>query len=470
MHQAWHIFKKDVRYLAREIAFLLALEVALFWLGAHGIRADASDAFSVLVAITAAYTIARLIHAEALAGENQFWVTRPYYWPSLLAAKLLFILAFINLPILLAQTGSLLVRGFPPSWIVPGLLWVQILVLICVVLPFTVIAALTDGLATFFGAILVVALIVFGRYWFGIWSRLGTPESLEWLQETVGYTALALFAPPIILLQYKLRRTLFGRTLGVSLAVCGACAYMFISWRTLFPLQQWSSSQPVNVRISKASDEKLEFNRDGRELQLRFPLVVGGVPDGDRLEVDSYSVSLQTADGGTWPLDLSTLNLRPTPTRLSIVSGSYRRTGAELPQPLLDRPKQPLTLRATFYLTIFGNSRERTITLRTKPSDVMDRIQCFAGYLNNVVCQSPFRWPGELVSQKSGAGHSDLTRLISYSPFPATLSLAPIAWEGTAMYSETPLPADRPVTIQVEEPVAHLRREVEVDNLYLDAR
>src|SRR5271165_2344871 len=130
MQQVWHIFKKDVRYLRQEIAFLFALAVALYWLGGL-LRGDISDAFGVLVAITAAYTIARLIHAEALPGENQFWVTRPYRWQSLLAAKLLFILTFINLPVFLAQAASLLGRGFPIAWIVPGLLWVQVLIVIC---------------------------------------------------------------------------------------------------------------------------------------------------------------------------------------------------------------------------------------------------------------------------------------------------------------------------------------------------
>src|SRR5256885_7885270 len=40
--------------------------------------------------------IARVIHDEVLPGDNQFWITRPYSWKSLLGAKALFILAFIR--------------------------------------------------------------------------------------------------------------------------------------------------------------------------------------------------------------------------------------------------------------------------------------------------------------------------------------------------------------------------------------
>lgn len=140
-----------------------------------------------------------------------------------------------------------------------------------------------------------------------------------------------------------------------------------------------------------------------------------------------------------------------------------------LPQHILDKPHQPLTLRATFYLTLFGNARERTITLRKKPADIMDGIQCYAGYLNKLVCRSPFRWPARIVSQSSEHGHSDLIRLISYSPFPANLDLDPIVRIGEVYLKETPLPEDRLVTVEVEQPVAYLRRDVEVHNLYLDA-
>jgi hypothetical protein len=119
---------------------------------------------------------------------------------------------------------------------------------------------------------------------------------------------------------------------------------------------------------------------------------------------------------------------------------------------------------------VFGNARERTIALRKDPTNVMDGVQCYSGYLNNVICRAPFRWPARMVSQRSGAGQAYLTRLISYSPFPATLDLAPLVWEGTAMYSEKPLEEDRQVTIHVEEPVAYLQRDVEVHDLYLEGK
>jgi hypothetical protein len=38
------------------------------------------------------------------------------------------------------------------------------------------------------------------------------------------------------------------------------------------------------------------------------------------------------------------------------------------------------------------------------------------------------------------------------------------------MYKETPLVEGRQVTLHVEEPLAYIRRDVEVHDLYLDAK
>src|SRR5580658_389901 len=111
-----HIFLKDVRHLWREIAVSLALvvtygrNVPYSW--AHpGVAATGAAALVgaffdaefwarmlvVLVPVAWVFTVIRVIQSESLVGDRQFWVTRPYDWRQLLAAKLLFILVFVNL-------------------------------------------------------------------------------------------------------------------------------------------------------------------------------------------------------------------------------------------------------------------------------------------------------------------------------------------------------------------------------------
>jgi hypothetical protein len=87
MRQALHIFKKDVRYLWYEIAITLALVV--MFVGFRWIE--------FILPIAWCYLAARVIYAEPLPGDRVFWITRPYAWKSLLAAKALFILTFVNL-------------------------------------------------------------------------------------------------------------------------------------------------------------------------------------------------------------------------------------------------------------------------------------------------------------------------------------------------------------------------------------
>src|SRR5207244_1794787 len=112
-----------------------------------------------LMIFAAAYLIGRLIHAEAIPGIRQFWITRPYRWRSLLMAKLLFIFAFVNIPVLLAQLVILLIAGFSLHAILPGLLWCQFLLFAGVALPVTAVASLTPGTVAFiFTAAILLAI------------------------------------------------------------------------------------------------------------------------------------------------------------------------------------------------------------------------------------------------------------------------------------------------------------------------
>ena len=122
MKQMLHIFRKDVRHLWREIAASLALLVAFAWLDirswsqpygegmATGVSALLGAEMlpglvNLLLPLSWIFLIVRVIQGESLVGDRQFWVTRPYDWKQLLAAKTLFVLTFVNFPLLL--TGCL---------------------------------------------------------------------------------------------------------------------------------------------------------------------------------------------------------------------------------------------------------------------------------------------------------------------------------------------------------------------------
>src|SRR5436190_1104295 len=113
----------------------------------------------VLLPIGAAYLIARLIHAEAIPGHNQFWLSRPYQWRSLLGAKITFILLCVNLPLFAARLTLLLLQGFPLSPGGSNLAWSQLAMTVAVLLPLVAIAAMTSGLAPFIAASIIAILV-----------------------------------------------------------------------------------------------------------------------------------------------------------------------------------------------------------------------------------------------------------------------------------------------------------------------
>ena len=96
MNQIITIFKKDARHLWPEILVSLVLTAALVriypytWAPRDYISIPLQQvavALLFLVPMSWWILITRLIQSESLVGDRQFWLTRPYEWKKLLAAK-----------------------------------------------------------------------------------------------------------------------------------------------------------------------------------------------------------------------------------------------------------------------------------------------------------------------------------------------------------------------------------------------
>lgn len=119
-----------------------------------------SGPVTLLLPIAWCLLIARVIHAEALPGDRHFWLTHPYSRTGLLLSKAMFILAFINIPLLIAQAMILSLDGFPLSSYLGGLLWNQLMITAVVLLPAATVAALTRNLAQFVPAAVLAAAVI----------------------------------------------------------------------------------------------------------------------------------------------------------------------------------------------------------------------------------------------------------------------------------------------------------------------
>jgi 1,4-dihydroxy-2-naphthoate octaprenyltransferase len=105
--------------------------------------------------------ITGVIHADSLVGERQFWITRPYRWPQLVGAKVLFIAAFIYVPFSSGQWMLLRDAGMHPLAYLTGLLNLRLVTGIAV-LPMACLAAVTSNFAKMLLGLLCLILFVAG--------------------------------------------------------------------------------------------------------------------------------------------------------------------------------------------------------------------------------------------------------------------------------------------------------------------
>src|ERR1700730_4731752 len=256
MRQALHIFKKDVHHLWFEIAVAIAVVAAFTFTGARRAqwlvdpvtnRIAAWTLVMILLPLAWWTLIARVIHDEPLPGDSQFWITRPYSWKSLLGAKALFILAFINLPLLIADGVIVRAYGLPLGAELPGLLWSQILLTIVFLLPMVALSALTTGFVQLIFAILtpcVIALAV----------AIVDPEVVlgaflggsDWVRSYYAFLVISVAALAILIWQYSRRKTAAARSLAVAAGILVVAGITLIPWSAAFRIQSWLSKQRVD--------------------------------------------------------------------------------------------------------------------------------------------------------------------------------------------------------------------------------
>jgi hypothetical protein len=463
MQQVFHIFKKDVRYLRIEIGLMLTLMALFASLGAWWAE--------FLIVFTAGYLIARVVQAEAIPGDNQFWLTRPYGWRTLMGAKVLFILTFVNLPICLAQLAIVLIAGFPIGAVVGGLLWSQVLFIFLLSLPVVALAVLTRGILPF----LLSALIMFTLY-FSSSSILGLrvnapwPGAVLWTRDTtvVGLTVAAAMA--IVFLQYRSRQTRFSRVLAVAALIVVLATYTAFPLSTAFAVQSRMSKQPfdaTSLGISVDRPAKQLFLRwkakEAAEVPVHLPIKMENVPPGMDLRADLFLAGITTHEGRHWestsrhPSAVSMQTLKETTARIETTMFVDRSFYDSL-------AGQSVTIHGSLFLTAFGNLRSETIPLQDKPVNLRDGMQCYLGVFEyQVMCRSAFRWPSRLIYSQFNSSPNPFRMMISYSPFPAELGLNPLE---THWASGTPSGA-REVTIVSKEPVSYIRRDFDIPGISL---
>jgi hypothetical protein len=232
MNQVLHIFRKDARRHWLEIIISLLLlfgfawKMPMIWREEPNYEAPVWRWLFALLGISLCFSwwflIVRVIQGESLVGDRQFWLTRPYQRRWLMAAKALFIIAFVNVPVLIFDVALLASVGFSPWHYLPGLLQGQLLLTAFLIVPIATISVITESPVQFL-------LILFGvvAYISGLTWVVGEIPSSSAGGDIPGAAALTIAAATclgLLVLQYFRRDTLVSRWTLVGSALWPAGA------------------------------------------------------------------------------------------------------------------------------------------------------------------------------------------------------------------------------------------------------
>jgi hypothetical protein len=513
MRQALHIFKKDVRQFWYQILLVLAVttmfayadivpwasvpnHVPLFAMNAKPLISPDVDSFagigaftsfddgsmlSELIVLAWCCLIALVIHAEPIPGDRQFWLTRPYDRRSLWGAKTLFVLTFVNLPMLVVQATVIAKDGFPVASNLSGLVWEQVLIVTLIALPAMAIATVTRTMTQFvfllflaasavsgFAILLMIPFLPFFSPWYLEGHRMG---ALSWLQDFVGTAAMGATAFGILFLQFMRRRTWTSRVLAVTGATVGLTAFWFVPWSPIFAVQSHLSRHfdgSLRAEISRPQPSNLP--RYGTTDTLDLPIRIAGLPAGTLLACEAAAIRVESASGSTWHSGVIRFNPDELPigSRISQAPDGCRVRAIVANAFFNSNREQQVRIQGALYVTVFGDEHSMSMRPSAEPVNVPGVGLCRATLSEEgvpaMLCRAAFRWPPRLVWVRDDTGRGEVfAETMSYSPFPAELNISPVE----SYWARASLNQSGDATIVTQEPIAHVRTDVELRDVRL---
>ena len=431
MKQVWHIFRKDVRHYWREGAVSILLMAAFAWNEMR--RWNPADAYVfgfnrflstglpiILLMLSWWLVVARVVQGESLVGDRQFWITRPYEWKKLLAAKVLFVLLFVNLPLLIADVFLLARAGFMPGAYVRGLLWMQVPILLFLLLPVAALATVTATVVQMLLALLAIAL-----YMIGIAALSSEIPSADFSSGTEDLQGAVLIGTclAVLMWQYHQRRTLRSRWVLGGAAVVVLFMIVVTPYRQLVAREypQFDASRGLPLRLELRPIETpvtREDYYDGNDVEIQIPLNVSGVANESIVRVNGVMSVIESPAGPRWDTGWQSngVTLFPGQKRTEITLNLKRK--------IYDRIKMlPVRIRLSLALTVFLDKDQQKFVV-PRGEFVMPgvgRCAVRSEYTNLIHCRSALRQPASLL----------VTTDISETTCPATQFDDALAAHGT---------------------------------------
>lgn len=301
MNLALHTFRKDVRHLWPALLVWLALLGVLTntdrW-RSDTIISPVEGWLNLLVPLAWACLVALAVLEEPLAGDRHFWLTRPYRWSALLGAKAAFAILFLHVPSLLADAYVLAARGFAPAEWLPQLLWKQLTFAAFLTLPAMALSALLPGFTHFMLATFGIAAVA--AFAFGAASReayfMQRPD--DYLRGEVTGLLVAVAALAIIWLQYRRRRAVLGRTVGIVVALLAGALTGLVPGSADYRARAMLHAAPGPVSLQLRPQVPWPGavfwpQRTG----CVIPVTLKGIPAGAEYRIATLSLTVTTSDG-----------------------------------------------------------------------------------------------------------------------------------------------------------------------------
>jgi len=509
MNQVLHIFRKDIRHLWREIAASLALLVAFAWLDtrswsqpygamATGISVLLSGEMlpglvNLLLPISWIFLIVRVVQGESLVGDRQFWVTRPYDWKQLLAAKALFVLTFVNFPFLLADVFLLAYAGFHPTHYLAGLLWLQLMWVLLLFVWLTALATVTNSIAQMLLALLLIVLDMIGTS--ALSSVIRKAEFSGSIDQWWGLVVIGV-AVIIILMQYSRRRTALSRWMIVG--VCGLLTLISVASSRAtspdrssivrrYPLA--AGNQPVELALEHTDTQEgkvAPIYND--EVPIQLPMSVAGIPEDSFLKLDGMIVTLTNAKGFRWDSGWKTDSewLFPEQKTAPLVF--------QIKQSVFDQVNSgPVTARLLLAFTLYRNQNRHQFVVPTGKFTLPEVGMCTTElqYSQGIHCLAPLRRPAFLLvtsesssstcapegTETSSPNGIFLHDFVRGGPGPAEMGISSVRqidinlsdWDpSVGRVVATGICPGTPLTLSNPEETGGSRLELQIDNLSLD--
>jgi hypothetical protein len=408
MKQVFHIFQKDARHFWLEIAVSIALVATYVWSEIHSWTApeEFSGGFvgflrafpTILVFLSWWFTIARIVQDEALVGDRQFWITRPYEWKKLLAAKVLFVTVFINLPLLIAQVVLLAKAGFNPVLYLPGLLFMQFLLAIFLLMPLAAVATVTSSVVQMGLASLIIVLYIVGV---AALSSYIPSSSFSFEIDDLQPAIMIGAALVVIGWQYARRKTVKSRLVmaGAAAAIVllqVATPYGILVARN-YPELGPGEELPVRIELAplkrNASEEMDDFsNRD--TVQIDSPWTLSGVANESIIDIKGLMVAIEAPGNVKWNSGWVSQATFLYPGQKDV------QLTFELPRAFYERAKSlSVKTRVSLIMTVYHDKNKREFVIPAGEFVLPEVGLCSAkfGYSNLVHCRAALKKPSSLL-------------------------------------------------------------------------